>query len=285
MSNASRLPCANAGVLRRRHELVLGPADDVREAAGRVGIACHGVVQEVGMNARPQLTQQQALANLVEHVRVLRQTEVRRDGPTARGCRTSGSCGPTAGSASPARALRSKRSSSSAAALTLYVRTRMFSGSRAGPRQAGAARARRRPSSCPCPRRQAPSAAHRPIRRLRVVPLSAAKVRSCDRHSPYTIAIAPKPTRSAVPASVSHRWCRRMEQLGVNVGRCEARVAQYGSAADDHVWVAAQVCRRATGAQPNATCRAARAAASSARPCSPGPLAVRGPAGRDTVGR
>jgi len=64
------------GKLRRGHELVLGATDHLREAAGRVGVARHGVVEEVH-ECRPQLTQQQALADLIQDVRVLRQPKVR----------------------------------------------------------------------------------------------------------------------------------------------------------------------------------------------------------------
>ena len=63
-------------VLIRRDELVLGPADDVRETSGGVGIARHGVVDEMA-ELRPQLAQQQALADLVEHFRTFGQSQLR----------------------------------------------------------------------------------------------------------------------------------------------------------------------------------------------------------------
>ena len=117
-SNASRLAVRVGEVLVRRDQLVLGAADDVREAPGGVRVARHGVVQEV-RELRPQLAQQQPLADLVEHVRACRRGRARPDGPTGRGCRTSGSCGPTAGWRSRGRAACSRRSISSAAARTL----------------------------------------------------------------------------------------------------------------------------------------------------------------------
>ncbi len=60
---------------RRRDELVLRPADHVREASCGIRIARHWVVQEVH-ELRSQLAQQQALADLIEDVRVFRQPKV-----------------------------------------------------------------------------------------------------------------------------------------------------------------------------------------------------------------
>jgi hypothetical protein len=62
-------------VFLRGDQLVLGSADHVGEAACGVRVARHGVVEEVG-EFRPQLAQQQALADLVEDVSVLVQAEL-----------------------------------------------------------------------------------------------------------------------------------------------------------------------------------------------------------------
>ena len=53
----------------------LAATDHVREASGGVRIARHAVVQEV-RELRPQLAQQQPLADRVEHVRLLGEAEV-----------------------------------------------------------------------------------------------------------------------------------------------------------------------------------------------------------------